>query len=179
MPNLRGRKEQEKERSGSDPEAESDEEFDFGSTEEAEDEHGGNNQRNESEPAEQGGDEAKKGKKAKNKTWSDVVKGLKIEDKLETTNSYKSGNESETAGSVRMFDSETPNHLEAKQKKWQRKRRQHRGNKGAQKGCTSKQADQKGRGARARYEEPEGQTEHQVEIHAQHWVRKLVGRLGA
>ena len=38
--------------------------------------------------------------KAKSWTWSDVVKGLKIEDELETTNSNKSRNEPETAESV-------------------------------------------------------------------------------
>ena len=58
------------------------------------------------------------------------MKGLKIEDELETANSDKSrGNGSETADSVRMFDSETPNQLDAKQKKGQRKRRQQRDNK--------------------------------------------------
>ena len=36
--------------------------------------------------------------KAKTKTWSDVVKGVKIEDELETANSDKSrGNKSERA----------------------------------------------------------------------------------
>mgnify|MGYP006889233327 CR=1 FL=1 len=53
-------------------------------------------------------------------------KGMKIED------------ESETAGSVQMFDSETPNELT---------RRQHRENKGLGKGGTSREANQKGRGA--------------------------------
>ena len=62
------------------------------------------------ESAEQGGDEAKKGEKAKTKTWSDVVKGLKAKDELETTNLDNSRNESETADSVQMFDSKTPNH---------------------------------------------------------------------
>ena len=33
-----------------------------------------------------------------------------------------------------MFDSETPNHLKAKRTKAQQKRRQHRDNKGAEKG---------------------------------------------
>ena len=46
-----------------------------------------------------GGGEAKKGEKAQTKTWSHVVKVLKIEDELETTNSDKSGNESETPDS--------------------------------------------------------------------------------
>ena len=53
------------------------------------------------ESYDQGGDEAKKGKNVK--TWSNVVKGLKIEDGLETANSDKSGDESETADSVRML----------------------------------------------------------------------------
>ena len=57
------------------------------------------------------------------------MKGLKIKDEFETANSDKSGDELETADSVRMFDSETPNHLDAKQKKGQRKRRQQRDNK--------------------------------------------------
>ena len=39
-------------------------------------------------------------KKAKTRTWFDVVKGLKTEDELETTNSDKSRNESEEADSV-------------------------------------------------------------------------------
>ena len=43
------------------------------------------------------------------------MKGLKIEDELETTNSDKSGNESEAVDSVEQFDSEEPNHLKAKQ----------------------------------------------------------------
>ena len=46
-----------------------------------------------------------------------MVKGLKIEDELETSNSDKSGNESETVDSVRFFDSETLNQLKAKRKK--------------------------------------------------------------
>ena len=140
MPNLKGRKKG----SGSDREAESDEEFDFGTIEEVEDGYGGSNRKREpklesTEPrgsrAAKGGNGSKVGKskadqmKAKTKTWSVVVKGLKIEDELETTNLDKSGNESEIDDSVRMFDSETPNHLDAKQKKGQRKRRQQRDNK--------------------------------------------------
>ena len=70
----------------------------------------------EPEPTEQGGDKAKKGREAMTKTWSDVVKGLKIEDELETTNSDKSGDESETTDLVQMFDSETPNQLKDKRK---------------------------------------------------------------
>ena len=53
---------------------------------------------------------------------------------METTNSHKSEEESETvADLVRMFDSETPNQLKAKRKKGQQKRRQHRDSKGARK----------------------------------------------
>ena len=49
------------------------------------------------------------------KTWSDEVKGLKIEDELRTVNSDKNGNESEIANSVEQFNSEEPNQLKAKQ----------------------------------------------------------------
>ena len=65
----------------------------------------------------------KKGKKANTKTCSDVVKGLENEDELETTNSDRNGNKSETADSFGMFDSETLNQLEAERKEGQRKRR--------------------------------------------------------
>ena len=81
--------------------------------------------------------------KAKIRTWSDMVKVLKIEDELETTNSNKSGDESEAADSVEQFDSEEPNHLKAKRTKGQRKGRQHHDNKVAGKGRTSNQADRK------------------------------------
>ena len=156
MPNLRGRKE----RSGQDRKAESDEEFDFGTVEEAEDGYGGRNQREELdlEPTEPGGGRAakvgrgsrvKKGKddqeKAKTKTWPDVVKGPKIEDELETPNSEKRGNESETTDSVEQFGSEESNHLKAKWTKGQQKRCQHRDNEVAGKGHTSRQTDRKGR----------------------------------
>ena len=92
---LRGR------RSGREEEvwkSKSDEEFDFGTTEEAEDGYRGNDQRNEPKlkPTEQGRGKAKKAMKAKTKTWSDVVKGLEED-------------ESETA------DSEEPNQLKVKQ----------------------------------------------------------------
>ena len=52
--------------------------------------------------------------KAMIQMWSDVVKGLKIEDELETTKSDKSGIGSETADSVEQFDSEEPKQLKAK-----------------------------------------------------------------
>ena len=77
----------------------------------------GGNQRKEPEPqqTEKGGDKAKKGKKAKTKTWSDVVKGLKTEDGLEVAISDKSGNRSEIADSVEhFFDLDKPYHLKAK-----------------------------------------------------------------
>ena len=41
---------------------------------------------------------------------------------METTNSDKSGNGSETINSVEQIDSEEPNHLKAKQSRGQRKR---------------------------------------------------------
>ena len=63
--------------------------------------------------------------------WSDVVKGLKIGDELETTNLHKSGNESKTTDSVEMFDLEEPNYLQAK-------------------GQGSRQVDREGRDARNR-----------------------------
>ena len=87
---------------------------------------------------------------AKTETWSDVVKGLKTKDELETTNLDESENRSEEADSVQMFDLETPNQLKAKWKKGQHKRRQHCDNKGAGKGHTSRQVDRKGQGARNR-----------------------------
>ena len=107
---MRGRKEQE--RSGSNGETEPDEEFNFGSAEEVEggsaeeveSVHGGSSRREEPKSADQGGDESKKGKNAKTKICSDVMKGHKIEDELETANSDKSGGESEIADSIRMFD---------------------------------------------------------------------------
>ena len=85
---CRGR--QERERSGSDHKAESDEELDFMSAKESKGENRGANCRGEPKTAEQGGDNAKKGEKANRKTWSDVVKGLKTEDELETANSVES-----------------------------------------------------------------------------------------
>ena len=166
--NLRGRKdrkdhEREHERSESDRNSESDDEFDFGSAEEVE----GSSRRKEPKSAEHWGDEANKGENAK------------IEEELETANSDKSEDESNTANSVRMFDSETPNQLKAKRKKGQQKRHQHRDSKEAGKGRTSRQADRKDRvtwnrtcrGARARRDarrnrsdDPEEREEPQVEL---------------
>ena len=104
VPNMKGRKE----RRGSDREAESDEEFDFRRAEEAEDGYGGRNRKRELKPelteprggrAVEGGSggRVEKGRadqeKAKTKTWSDVVKGLKIKE-LDTPNADKCRNES-------------------------------------------------------------------------------------
>ena len=86
-------------------------------TKEAEDGYRGRDRRKQPglEPNEKGGDKAKKGKKAKTKTWSDVVKGLKTEDGLEVAISDKSGNRSEIADSVEhFFDLDKPYHLKAK-----------------------------------------------------------------
>ena len=46
--------------------------------------------------------------KAKTRTWSDVVKGMNIEDELETTNSDNSMNESGATDLVEQFDSKEP-----------------------------------------------------------------------
>ena len=102
MPTFRGRKEEEEEgheRSGIDRDVESDEEFDFGPTEEAEEENRGRNRKKEPKIAGQGGDTSKKGGKAKIKTCSDVVKGLETKDELAKANSGENNRESE------MFDS--------------------------------------------------------------------------
>ena len=99
------------------PHAESDDEFDLGlaegakdrSAEESVSKRGGSNRKKEQKLVEHGEDEANKGEKAITKTWSDMVKGLKTEDELETANSDETKNRSETADSFHMFDSETPN----------------------------------------------------------------------
>ena len=59
--------------------------------------------------------------KAKTRTWSNIMKGLKIEDELEIANSDKSENESEVVDSIEQFDSEESNHLKVKRTKGQRK----------------------------------------------------------
>ena len=46
---------------------------------------GGSNRKKEQKLVEHGEDEANKGEKAITKTWSDMVKGLKTEDELETS----------------------------------------------------------------------------------------------
>ena len=43
-----------------------------------------------------------------------MVKGLHIDEKLGTTNSYKSGNILETVDSVKWVDSKEPNFMKAK-----------------------------------------------------------------
>ena len=103
-------------------------------------------------------DRADRKMKAKTWTWFDVVKGLKIEDELEIANSEKSGNESEVADSVEMFDSEELNQLKAKPIRGQRKvtptcrsqwveKRRSNSSEGVEMGLMSRQADQEGRGA--------------------------------
>ena len=59
--------------------------------------------------------------KVKTRKWFDVVKGLKIEDELETANSNKSWNKSKAHDSEEVFDSEEPNQLKAKWTRRQRK----------------------------------------------------------
>ena len=109
VPNLRWRRvsrdrAREQERSGT----ESDNEFDFGSaeeaeggsTEESESGHKGSSRRKETKPTKHGGD--------------DAIKGEKTEDELETASSDESEDRSEVAKSVRMFDSDTPDQPRAK-----------------------------------------------------------------
>ena len=116
------------ERRGSHRDTKSDDEFDFGSAEEAEGRSAeesasgreGSNRKKEPKPAKHGGDEA--------------IKGEKTKDELETANSDEREKRSEEADSVRVFGSETPNQLKAKRKKGQQKRRKYRDN-------TSRQAD--------------------------------------
>ena len=48
--------------------------------------------------------------------WSDVAKGLKIEDELETLNSDESKNESVVTDSIEMFDLNMPNQRRAKRR---------------------------------------------------------------
>ena len=91
---MRGRNSK---RSGRDRKTESDEEFDFGTTEEVDDGYKGSNQRDEPEleTTERGAGISKKGRKAGTRTRFDVVKGLKKGDELEIANSDKSGNRSQ------------------------------------------------------------------------------------
>ena len=78
--------------------------------------------------------------KAKTKMWADIVKGLKMEDELETTNSDECGIELE------VFDSDTPNQRKAMQREGKQRTRQHCDDKGAKKGQRSRQANWKSRG---------------------------------
>ena len=121
-----------------DREAESNDEFNFASAEEAEGGSAeefksgrkGSSQKKEPNPAKHGGDEASKGERPKT-SWRQPTR----------TNSE---NRSEEAESFRKFDSDTPNQLKAMRRKRQRKTHQHRDNKGAEKGRMSRQADRKG-----------------------------------
>ena len=120
MSKLRGRKER-NDRDGRTGKADID--FDFGPTEEvgvqgsAEEAETGRrgshrNGKPKPEPTKKGGGKAGK---TETRTWADVMKGLEVENELETANSDKSSNESEAA------DSEDQNQLEAKQTRRQRK----------------------------------------------------------
>ena len=101
-----------------------------------------------------------------------MVKGLKIEDELETATSNKIEYESDTTDSIEQLDSEEPNYLKAKRTKGQQKRRQHLDSKVVRKSCTSSQDDRKGRGARnqtgrgarARKSQMQNHEESQVEL---------------
>ena len=106
-------------------------------------------------------------KKAKTRTWSYVVKGLKMEDELESadldknkneskaTDSDNSWNESEIADSVQQIDSEGLDqlmamtiHMQQKMRPTQRnKRSKHRSFNRKQLGLLSIQVDQGGRSA--------------------------------
>ena len=94
IPNLRGGNIERSNGRDEEIRSKSDKASDFRTTEEAKDGYGGSNQRNEPKPetTERGEGRAKNGRKARTKTWSDVVKGLEIEDELKTSNSDKSGN---------------------------------------------------------------------------------------
>ena len=136
VPHLRGRSKG-KVSTGTDHDAESNEEFDFGS------------------PAE----EAKRSmEKAKTRKWSDVVRGLKPEVESECTDSDKSWNESETADSDQQMDPDESDRLKAKGTRTQRKsmpswenrrigKRRSHSNVSAEMGLLSRHADREGRGA--------------------------------
>ena len=122
---------------GTDHDAESNEEFDFGG------------------PAEEAEGSMEK---AKTRTWSDVVRGLKPEVESEGTDSDKSWNESETADSDQQTDPDESDQLKAKETRTQRKsmpsrrnrrigKRRGHSSKGAEMGLLSRHADQEGRGA--------------------------------
>ena len=141
--NLRGRtvpndQAREQERSGRDRATKSDDEFDFGSAEEAE-----------RGPAEKSGSGQKGSSRRREPKptmhrGGDAIEGKKTEDELETANSDESKDQSEVAESVQMFDSDTLNQLRPKWKRRQQEKRQHRNSRRADKGRVSRQADWKG-----------------------------------
>ena len=181
VPNLRGRNVKDVPNDhtrgrevAADRDTESEDEFDFRLAEEAE--HGSAEEESESGHK---GSSRKKKLKPTNRGGDEAIKGEKTEDELETANSNERENRSKEAESVRMFDSDTRNQPRAKRKRGQQKKRQHRDNKGAEKGHVSRQADQKGqsvrtqtgRGARRRRGarrnrsgDPEDHEEPQVEL---------------
>ena len=58
-------------------------------------------------------DRADRNEKANTPTWFNMVKGLKVKGKLETTNSFKEEDESETADSVECRnESDVPDSIE-------------------------------------------------------------------
>ena len=96
--------------------------------------------------------------KAKTRTWSDVVRGLKPEVESEGTDSNKSRNESETADSDKHTNPDESDQLKAKKTRTQRKsmssrrnrrigKRRGRSSEGAEMGLLSRHADREGRGA--------------------------------
>ena len=134
VPNLRGRRvsrdqAREQERSGRDRDTESDDEFDFGSAEEAE-----------RGPAGKSGS-GRKGSSRRREPKPTIHRG---------DDAIKGENRSEEAESVRMFDSDTLNQPRPKRKRRQQEKCQHRDSRRADKGRVSRQADRKGRSARSR-----------------------------
>ena len=89
------------------------------------------------------------------------MKGLEIEEELETTNLDKSWKESDALDSEEVVDSDEMDQLKAKQTRRQRKLtpirrdrwvKEHRchNSEGAEKGLVSRQANREGRGVRNR-----------------------------
>ena len=117
VPNLRGRRAskdqaREQERSGRDRDTtESDDEFDFGSAEEAE---GGSAEKSRSG---QKGSSRRREPKPTMHRGDEAIKGKKTEDELETAKSEGSENRSEVAKSVRMFHLDTLNQPRPKRKR--------------------------------------------------------------
>ena len=106
-------------------------------------------------------DRADQKKEVGTRKWSDVVKGLQTDDKLETTES------------VEWFDSDEPNQVKAKRTGRQPKptpkrrirrveKRQYRDNDGAEMGLMSRQTDCRGRDAGVGW----------VKMHGVGWVKK-------